>query len=74
MNNAKIDCLNALKSFIDNSCNENKMELIISYDEITDDNKIAVLGEELNFAINRIVMDNFHPDEYLAVLKSTFFK
>ena len=73
MENAKNTCLLALKTFIEASSNENKMELIIEYDEIDELKRASVLGEELNAAISRIVLDNFHPDEFLEELKNRFF-
>jgi len=73
MDSAKTHCLNALKSFIQDSSNENKMELIIEYDEISDEEKATVLGAELNEAIARIVVENDHPDEYLEMLSKKFF-
>jgi hypothetical protein len=73
MENAKNTCLLALKTFIEDSSNENKMELIIEYDDIDELDKASVLGDELNAAISRIVLDNFHPDEFLEELKNRFF-
>jgi hypothetical protein len=73
MENAKNACLFALKTFIEDSSNENKMELIIEYDDIDELQKASVLGDELNTAIARIVLDNFHPDEFLEELKNRFF-
>jgi hypothetical protein len=73
MENAKNTCLLALKTFIEVSSNENKMELIIEYDEIDELDRASVLGDELNAAISRIVLDNFHPDEFLEELKNRFF-
>jgi hypothetical protein len=73
MENAKNTCLLALKTFIEASSNENKMELIIEYDEIDELDRASVLGDELNAAISRIVLDNFHPDEFLEELKNRFF-
>jgi hypothetical protein len=49
------------------------MELIIEYDEIEENEKDVVLGEELNAAISKIVVENYHPDEYLEILKNRFF-
>ena len=74
MENLKAACLQALKLFIEDSCNENKMELIIAYDDIADSDKEAFLGPELNRALSRIVHDNDHPDEYLEELNANFFK
>ena len=73
MNKEKQLCLAALKSFIEDSCNENKMELIIEYDEISEQDRAALLGDELNASIARIVLDNYHPDEYLDLLKMKYF-
>jgi hypothetical protein len=73
MDHAKNACLAALISFIEDSSNENKMELIIEYDEIEENEKDVVLGEELNAAIVKIVVENYHPDEYLEILKNRFF-
>jgi hypothetical protein len=73
MDKAKQLCLAALKSFIEDSSNENKMELIIEYDEIDDQDKAAFLGAELNAAIASIVLDNHHPDEFLEILRTKFF-
>jgi hypothetical protein len=73
MENAKNTCLLALKTFIEVSSNENKMELIIEYDEIDELDRASVLGDELNAALSRIVLDNFHPDEFLEELKNRFF-
>ena len=73
MENAKNTCLLALKTFIEVSSNENKMELIIEYDEIDELDRASVLGDELNAAISRIVLDNFHPDEFLEELENRFF-
>jgi hypothetical protein len=74
MENAKMACLEALKLFISDSCNENKMELHIAYEDIDDADKAAVLGTELNEVLSKIIHDNYHPDEYLEELKITYFK
>jgi hypothetical protein len=74
MENLKEVCLLALKLFITDSCNENKMELHIAYEDIADSDKEAVLGPELNRALAKIVHDNDHPDEYLEELNAQFFK
>ncbi len=73
MENLKEACLQALKLFITDSCNENKMELHIAYEDIDDTDKEIVLGQELNLALARIVHDNNHPDEYLETLNKLFF-
>ena len=70
---AKKACLEALKLFIDDSCNENKMELHIVYEDIEDADKERVLGKELHTALSRIIHDNDHPDEYLEGLNSLFY-
>lgn len=73
LESAKQACLEALKLFIADACNENKMELHIVYEDIEDAEKEKVLGGELNAALSRIIHDNDHPDEYLAELKARFF-
>ncbi len=73
MNNTCKACLEALENFIEDSCNENKMELHIVFEDIADDEKESVLGKELNEALSRIIHDNDHPDEYLSELKNKFF-
>jgi hypothetical protein len=73
MENAKMLCLQALKSFIEDSCNENKMELHITYEDIEDLDKERILGTELNRALSNIIHDNYHPDEYLEELNNLFF-
>ncbi len=73
MNKEKQLCLAALKSFIEDSSNENKMELIIEYDEIAEQDKAAFLGDELNAAIASIALENYHPDEFLEMLWTKFF-
>ncbi len=73
MNQAKHECLLALKTFIEESSNENKMELIILYDEIIEEEKVSVLGDELNDVLSKIVLENYHPDEFLINLKLRFF-
>jgi hypothetical protein len=73
MENAKNACLQALKLFIEDSCNENKMELHIAYEDIDDSDKESVLGKALNLALSNIIHDNYHPDEYLQSLQKEFF-
>ena len=73
MSDLKQICLDALKNFISESSNENKMELLIAFDEIEDAEKVATLGEELYVDLARIVFDNFHPDEYLEALNIKYF-
>ena len=73
MVDARVACLEALKLFIEDSCNENKMELHIVYEDIDDADKEMVLGVELNKALSRIIHDNDHPDEFLEELKKKFF-
>jgi len=70
---AKKACLDALKLFIDDSCNENKMELHIFFEDIEDTDKETVLGKELYAALSRIIHDNDHPDEYLLELNALFY-
>ncbi len=69
----KIKCLELLQNFISDASNENKMELHLIYDEISDDEKITVLGNQLDEAFSKIILENYHPDEYLEQLKTIFF-
>lgn len=69
----KEQCLERLRLFIDDSTNENKMELFIAYDDIADEDKLATLGDELNEALERILLHNHHPDAYLQQLSVQFF-
>lgn len=65
----KNECLVALRHFIEESSNENKLELFLVYDAIPDADKESVLGAELNAAIARIVLENDHPDAFLQTLR-----
>lgn len=69
----KKDCLAALSAFIEDSCNENKMELIIAFDEQESTVAEEILGQELYSELSRIVIENDHPDEYLQKLKLKYF-
>jgi glycerol-3-phosphate dehydrogenase len=73
MDARKNACLEALKLFVEESSNENKMELLIVYDDIEDAEKEEVLGQPLAEALHQILFDNEHPDEYLEELQKTFF-
>lgn len=73
MDTRKDTCLEALKLFVKESSNENKMELLIVYDDIEDKEKKVVLGEELAEALHQILFHNEHPDEYLKELQNQFF-
>lgn len=69
----KQEALQALRIFIENASNENKMELHIAYEEIPDEEKEKVLGSKLNQALARIIHENDHPDAYLEELQTQFF-
>jgi hypothetical protein len=73
MSNDKTNCLQLLKAFIEDSCNENKMELHIAYEDIEDTEKESILGKALNEALTNIIHNNYHPDEYLEHLAAQFF-
>ena len=73
MDARKEACLEALKLFVEESSNENKMELLIVYDDLEDAEKEAVLGKDLAEALHQILFHNEHPDEYLLELQKTFF-
>lgn len=73
MDSRKNACLEALKLFVEESSNENKMELLIVYDDIEEEEKAAVLGQELAEALHQILFHNEHPDEYLKELQKQFF-
>ncbi len=74
MENYKQACVDALKAFIEEASNENKMELMIIYDEEeAEDQKTSLLGTALKTALDRILVENDHPDEYLLELKAQFY-
>jgi hypothetical protein len=66
-------CLELLQIFIKDASNENKMELHLIYDEISDEEKVNALGNQLNEVFSKIILENYHPDEYLELLKTIFF-
>jgi hypothetical protein len=73
MHSYKKDCLEALSVFMEDSCNENKMELIIAFDELESSVAEEILGQELYSELSRIVIENDHPDDYLQILKLKYF-
>ncbi len=73
MHSYKKDCLEALSVFMEDSCNENKMELIIAFDELENSEAQEILGEELYHDLSKIVIENYHPDDYLQELKLKYF-
>ncbi len=58
---------------MEDSCNENKMELIIAFDELESSVAEEILGQELYSELSRIVIENDHPDDYLQILKLKYF-
>ena len=64
----KTACQQALRDFISESSNENKLELHLAYDAIEDTDKEAVLGIEFDRILARILRQNDHPDSFLAGL------
>jgi hypothetical protein len=72
--NYKENCLAALKIFIEESSNENKLELYLAYEEIEDESQREnELGKELNAAFCTILYQNHHNDAFLAELKNKHF-
>ncbi len=63
------DCLRALADFIADASNENKLELILAFEQIEDTAQAAeLLGTDLYAAIERIAVQNQHDDAFLASL------
>ena len=58
---------------MEDSCNENKMELIIAFDELENSEAQEILGEELYHDLSKIVIEIYHPDDYLQELKLKYF-
>ncbi len=67
-------CLKALKTFIDDACNENKMELHLVFEDIDDADKEKILGTELYQVLSRIIYNNDHPDDFLQDLNNRLVK
>lgn len=72
-NHPRTEVLQALHRFLQEASNENKMELILCFDAVPEAERRAVLGEELQAAVERIVLQNDHPDDFLQSLLGRFF-
>jgi hypothetical protein len=67
------DCLAALRAFIAESSNENKLEMYLAYETIDDETEAArLLGAELAEVMQRILRQNAHDDAYLNSLQTIY--
>ena len=67
------DCLAALRAFIAESTNENKLELYMAYEAIEDEVEAArFLGADLAEVMQRILRQNAHDDAYLNSLQTIY--
>ena len=65
----RLQCLQALRTFIDEASNENKLELILAFEEIEAPTEAQqALGADLYAAIERIAVHNQHDDQFLQSL------
>jgi hypothetical protein len=71
--NYRAECLAALRNFISESSNENKLELYMAYEMVDDEAEAAeYLGADLAAVLHRILRENAHDDAYLASLQTTY--
>jgi hypothetical protein len=71
--NYRAECLTALRNFISESSNENKLELYMAYETVDDEGEAAeYLGADLAAVLHRILRQNAHDDAYLTSLKTTY--
>lgn len=67
------ECLAALRAFIAESSNENKLEMYLAYEAIDDEAEAAaLLGVDLAEIMQRILRQNAHDDAYLSSLQSIY--